>query len=154
MVSANKFYQMVKSLGGAGAAGQINPNSDGLSDALFSGAPAATDTAFNTTAHTLTGSSAAEVANGGGYTSNGNALSGISFTMSTGTGTLNVTDPAVWTGSGGGFGPFRYVVLYDTTQGGVTTRTPMLWWDYGSSISLNAGDTFTVTHGGSVLTIA
>ncbi len=153
MASATKFYQFVKALSGAGAAGQLNLNTDGLSDALFSGAPAVTDTAFNTSAHTLTGSGAAEVANGGGYTSGGNALSAISFTMSTGTGTLNVTDPTPWTGSGGGFGPFQYVVLYDTTAGAATTRTPMLFWNYGSSISLLAGETFTVAHGGSVLSI-
>lgn len=157
MSSFNKFNQFVKALSGAGAAGQLNLNTDGIKDALFDGviAPLATDTAFNTTAHTLTGSSAAEVANGNGYTAGGNALTAPTFTMSGGTGTLNTGgDPAVWTASGGTIGPLRYVVAYDTTAGAVTTRTPIGFWDYGSQITLQIGETFTVTHGGSLLTIA
>lgn len=152
-IAATKFNQFVKALSGAGAAGQLNLNSDGISDALFSTAPAATDTAMNTTGHTMTGSGAAEVANGNGYTANGNALSGISFTMSGATGTLNVTDPTPWTGSGAGF-TFRYVVAFDTTQGAAATRTPIVFYDYGSNLTINPGDTFTIAHGGSLLTIA
>ncbi len=153
MAAANKFNQFCKALSGAGAAGQPNLNSDGFKDALFTGAPAATDTAYNTSNNTLVGSGAAELVTGNGYTLGGNALGGISFTMSGGTGTLNCTDPAVWTASGGTM-VFRYVVCWDTTIGAATTRTPVLWWDYGSSLTLQIGETFTVAHGASLLTLA
>ena len=40
-------------------------------------------------------------------------------------------------------GPFRYVVMYDNTA--TTPLKPLIgWWDYGSSITLSSGDTFTV----------
>jgi hypothetical protein len=49
----------------------------------------------------------------------------------------------VFTASGGTIGPFRYAVLYDDTP--TSPADPLVsWWDYGSSITLNAGETFTV----------
>jgi hypothetical protein len=66
-----------------------------------------------------------------------------------GVGTLtgvNVT----WTAAGGAFGAFRYVVLYNDDPAG----DPLIgWWDYGSSITVSAGESFTVDFGASVLTI-
>lgn len=48
-----------------------------------------------------------------------------------------------WTATGGGFGPFQYVAVYDTTP---TTPTDILigTWAVGSSTSITAGNTFTV----------
>jgi hypothetical protein len=54
---------------------------------------------------------------------------------------LVLGDPPTWTASGAGFGPFRYAVLYNDTA---ASKGLIGWWDYGSSISLSAGDTFTV----------
>jgi hypothetical protein len=45
-----------------------------------------------------------------------------------------------WTASGGSFGPFQYVVLRDTTA----TNALVGYWDYGSSISVTTGNSFTV----------
>ena len=50
----------------------------------------------------------------------------------------------VWTASGGSFGPFRYVILYDTTPAATPTDPLVGYWDYGSSISITNGNTFTV----------
>lgn len=74
------------------------------------------------------------------------------YTESGGTGTLTGVD-IVWTASGGSFGPFRYAVLYNDTP--VSPADPLIgWWDYGSSITVNTGETFTVNFGASLLTIA
>lgn len=68
-----------------------------------------------------------------------------------GTATLAGTDK-VWTATGAGFGPFRYVVIYNESA---TSPLDALicWWDYGSSISVAAGETFTVDFGASILTL-
>ena len=72
------------------------------------------------------------------------------YSATGGTGTMTATD-VTWTASGGTFGPFRYVVLYNETA----TDDPLVgWWDYGSNITLNDTETFTVDFGASVLTIA
>lgn len=92
-----------------------------------------------------------DLATGGGYTQGGNTAAVSSATHSAGTYKLVLSSPTAWTGSGGGFGPFRYVILWDST-----TSHPIGYWDYGSSISLAAGDTFTVTLSGAngVFTVA
>jgi hypothetical protein len=44
----------------------------------------------------------------------------------------------------GSVGPFRYVVLYN--DGPTSPVDPLIgYWDYGSSISLASGETFTIT---------
>jgi len=46
----------------------------------------------------------------------------------------------VWTASGGDFGPFRYVVLYNDTA----TGDPLIgWWDLGSSVTIVDTKAFT-----------
>lgn len=65
----------------------------------------------------------------------------------TGSGTgvwrFNVGADKVWTASGGSFGPFRYAVLYDDTPS--SPADPVVGYvDYGSSISVNVGETFTL----------
>ena len=51
----------------------------------------------------------------------------------------------------GTVGPFRYVVLYNDTA---ANDDLICWYDYGSSITLNAGETFTLDFGATVLTLA
>ena len=77
------------------------------------------------------------------------ALNTLSET--TGTATVAGTDK-VWTASGGSFGPFRYVVLYNETQ--TSPVDPLVcWWDYASSITVLTGETFTVDFGASIFTL-
>jgi hypothetical protein len=80
-----------------------------------------------------------DLATGGGYTQGGEAAATSSSTNVAGVYKLVLADPATWTGSAGGFGPFRYAILYDST-----TNIPVGHWDYGSSISVGTGETFTV----------
>ena len=71
------------------------------------------------------------------------------YSEAAGTGTLTAVD-IVWTASGGSFGPFQYVVLYNDTH---ISDGLIGWWDYGAAITVNDGETFTVDFGSSVLTI-
>ena len=45
----------------------------------------------------------------------------------------------------GAVSPFRYVVIYDDT---VANDPLVAWFDYGSSITMQNGDTFTLTFDG------
>ena len=91
-------------------------------------------TGVNAAAGTIT-----EVANGNGYTTGGNAATVTSATQTGGTYKLVLASPSTWTASGAGFS-FQYAVLVDTT-----TRTNVAYWDYGSSQTVAAGETVTVT---------
>jgi hypothetical protein len=91
----------------------------------------------------------AEITAEHGYPAGGSDVQNL-YSEATGTGTLTATD-VIWTASGGSFGPFRYVVLYDDTH---ANDILIAWWDYGSAITVLTGETFTVDFGASVATIA
>jgi len=92
-----------------------------------------------------------EITAGNGYTAGGTAASITSSAQTTGTYKLVLGD-VVFTATGA-VGPFRYVVLYNDTA---TNKDLIGFYDYGSSLSLASGDTFTVDFDPStgVLTIA
>ena len=93
----------------------------------------------------------AEITVENGYPSGGTDVQN-DYTETTGTGTMTGTD-VVWTASGGSFGPLRYVVLYNDTP--TSPADPLLgWWDYGSPVTVNDTETFTVDFGASVLSIS
>ena len=73
-------------------------------------------------------------------------LTTASSSQSGGTFSLDFND-LVLTASGS-VGPFRYVVIYDDT---VTGDPLVAWFDYGSSITMANGDTFTLTFNASGL---
>lgn len=75
-----------------------------------------------------------------GYAAGGSAVTITSSAQAGGTYKL-VGNDLVFTAAGGSFGPFRYAVFYNSTP----AAGPLIgWWDYGSSLSINNGETFTV----------
>ena len=93
-----------------------------------------------------------EISTGNGY-SGPLTLTVTSSAQSSGTYSLVANDPSVITASGGTVGPFRYVVLYNDTP--TSPADPVIgYWDYGSAITLQDGETFTIDLGASVLTLA
>lgn len=147
MASFNKFHVFVEDL----AEKVHNLGSDNLKVYLSNAAPnASTHVGYDG----LTGSTGpAEITAGNGYTAGGNAAAVTSSAQTGGTYKLVLADPATWTAAGGSIGPFRYVVLYNDTS---TGDRLIGWWDYGSSITLAATESFAVDFDGvnGVLTLA
>ncbi len=93
----------------------------------------------------------AEITAANGYPSGGSDIVN-DYTETTGTGSCTGTD-VTWTASGGSFGPLRYIPLYNDTP--ASPLDPLIgWWDHGSSVTINDGESFTVDFGASVFTIA
>lgn len=143
MAAFNKYQCFVENL----AEKVHNLGSDTLKIMLSNTAP-------NAATHTVR-ADAAEIAAGNGYTSGGNAAAVSSSAQTSGTYKLVLSDPATWVASGGTIGPFRYAILYNDTP--TSPIDPLIgYWDYGTSITLNDGETFTAdldaTNG--VLTVA
>lgn len=142
MASFVKFQPFVENL----AEKAFNLGSDTLKVALTNTAPVNTQGVFDP------GTNHPPPAAANGYTSGGNSVTISSSAQSSGTYKL-VLDDTTFTASGGSIGPFRYVILYDDTA---ANNELIAYWDYGSSITLLTGETFTVDFDGSagVLTIA
>lgn len=139
MASFNKFNIFVQDVGRK----VHNLNADTLKIMLTNVAPVAA----NAVLADLTDLSTAN-----GYTAGGSAAASNSFTQSSGTAKLLAND-VTFTASGGTIGPFRYAVIYNSTASG----GPLIgWWDYGTSVSVTTGNTFTVDLDGTngVLTLA
>lgn len=139
MATFQKFEPFVEYL----AEGAFNLGSDTLKVALTNTAPTSTDGLLGD----LT-----QISAGNGYTSGGESVTISSSAQTSGTYKLVLAD-VTFTASGGTVGPFRYAVLYDDTS---ASDKLIGYWDYGSSVTLQDAETFTVdfdaTNG--VLTIA
>lgn len=108
------------------------------------------NTAPNVSTHTVR-ADVTELSTANGYTSGGSSATNVG-SSSAGTFTLTGTD-IVFTASGGSVGPFRYAILYNDTP--TSPADPLIgYWDYGSSVTLASGETFTVDFGASLFTIA
>jgi len=120
-----------------------NLGSDTLKIGLTNTSPNAADTVYDDAGHTLKATSnAAELAAGGGYSAGGTAVGANANSQSSGTDKL--TGNAVVFTSSGTIGPFRYAFLYNASAGSAGNRPLLGWWDYGSAVTLNNGETLTV----------
>jgi hypothetical protein len=99
--------------------------------ALTNTAPGVGDTVWNTTV-------APPPAAANGYPTGGNTLTTTSSATASGIFKLVLAD-SVFTATAGGIGPFRYVVVYNSSAANKVVG----WADYGSSTSLALNDTFT-----------
>jgi hypothetical protein len=137
MASFVKFHQFVEDLG----LGVHNLDTGALKIYLTNATPDQTADLVKT--------DLAEITNQNGYTAPVD-VTGV-WTESGGTATLAGTDVVIT--ATGAVGPFRYAVLYNDTP--TSPADPLIgYWDYGSSISLANGETFTVDFGASILTVA
>lgn len=85
-----------------------------------------------------------EIAGGNGYTAGGTAVTITSSAQSSGTYKL-VGNDVVFTASGGAIANFRYATLYNDTA---TNDELIGFWDYGSTVTLNDGESLTVDFDG------
>ena len=84
-----------------------------------------------------------DLATGGGYTAGGANVATSSSGMQGSDFVLVLADPAVWTGTGGGF-TFRYALLVNKTVLQGANGTVVGYWDYGSSQAVAASETVTI----------
>jgi hypothetical protein len=126
----NKFQSFVDDLS-KGVHNFTTSTGNVLKVVLSNTVPAATNTIL---------SNITQIAAGNGYTTGGITTT-QTLTNTTGTEKLVCTN-VVWTASGGTMGPFRYAVLYNSTP---VNGNLIAWWDYGSSVTLNPTETFTVS---------
>jgi len=134
MATFNKFYPFVEAL----AEKVHNLGSDQLKIALTNSAPSTANSVLtDITEISYTNCSSRNVTT-------------TSSSQTAGTYSL-VTSDLVLTASGGTVGAFRYVVLFNDTA---ASKNLIGWYDYGSSITLNDTETFTIDFGATTLTLA
>ncbi|MFA5056656.1 MAG: hypothetical protein WC485_00960 [Opitutaceae bacterium] len=137
MADFNKFQDFVEQLGKG--VHQLHAAGHTLKVFLTNEAPVTTDTVKT---------DMAEITAEHGYNAGGEDTQN-DFAESGGTGSCTGTD-ITWTASGGTIGPFRYAVLYNDDA----SDRLIGWWDYGSAITLNAGESFKTDFGASMFTLA
>lgn len=128
MATFNKFNSFIEF-----AVESANLGSDSFKVALCNTAP----TASNSTLADLT------LASGAPANLDSVTITTSASSQTGGTYKLVLADKTMT--ASGTVGPFRYVVIYDDT---VATDPLVGYYDYGSSITLNSGDSFTVDFDG------
>ena len=134
MATFNKIQGFIGYLG----LGEVNLNTDTFNIYLSNAAPSASADDVKT--------DIAEITIENGYT--GPVDIQNTYSEAAGTGTMVAVDVVI-TASGGTVGPFQYAVIYDDTH---ASDILMGWYDYGSAVTLNAGESFTVDFGASLAT--
>lgn len=137
MATFNKFNAFVENI----AEGVHNLQTGALTVALTNTAPSASNSVL------------ADITQISYSNASSRALTVSTSAQTSGTYKLVINDLTIT--ASGTVGPFRYVVLYNDTP--TSPADPLIgWYDYGSSITLANGETFTIDFDGTngVLTIA
>lgn len=150
MAAYNKFNVFVEDITAAfhDLFGTAGTDADTCKVMLTNTTPVATNTVF---------ANITEITAANGYTAGGISAANVG-TRSTGTMTLTGTN-VTWTAAGGTIGPFQWVVLYNSTRASTPVKPLIAWWDYGSALTLNDGESFTVkfnngASSGTIFTLA
>ena len=144
MAIYNKFQQFVEDLAAKvhDVFGTAGATADTLKVYLSNAAPSASGDAVKL--------DMAEITNQNGYAAPVSVAN--VGTRSGGTVTVQGTSLTI-TASGGTVGPFQYVVLYNDTPS--SPADPLIaWWDYGSTITLQDGESFSVKFNGAAVGVA
>jgi hypothetical protein len=80
-------------------------------------------------------------ANGYNSANGGNTVTTTSFTQTSGVAKLILAD-SLFTASAGGIGPFQYAILHNSSSS--PAEKIIGWYNYGSAVTLNDTETFTV----------
>jgi hypothetical protein len=110
---------------------------DALKVMLTNTAPAASNAAYADV-------SGGELPTGGGYTVGGATVTTTASGQTAGLWVFKGTAASPTWSATASLPAFRYVILYDTTPTTPTNKPLLGWWDYGSVVNMNSGDTFTV----------
>jgi hypothetical protein len=141
MATFNKFSDFVEQL--LNGAHNLNGTAHAVKAYLTTAVPNATNSIK---------ADVVEMPPGQGNYSTGGADITNAIARTGGTAIVTAVD-VVWTGTGTGFGPFRYVVLYNDTQ--TDPVDPLIgYYDYGSNVSVAASETFTIDFGTAVFNLA
>jgi hypothetical protein len=116
-----------------------NLGADSLQIMLTNTAPVATNTVY---------SNLADLSTANGYTAGGTAIGSNAYSQVSGLATLTGSN-VVYTATGS-VGPFRYPAIYNNTASG---KNLIGFYDYGSSVTLVSGETFTVNLSSGILTL-
>lgn len=141
MAAFNKFEQFIADVAAGVHANALNADTDTLKVYLSNTAP---DAAADAVKGDL-----AEITNENGYTAPVDAQNAASKSGSVIT--VAGTDVVI-TASSGTVGPFQYAVLYNDTPS--SPLDPLIgWWNYGSPVTLQDGESITVDFGASLFTL-
>ncbi len=142
MAAYNKFEDFVRALG-IGEHGDLNAAGTTCKVYLTNNPPSAS---LDNVKADL-----AESVSGTGYTAGGDDVQ-QTYTEASGTATMGGTD-IVWTAGAADWTALQYAVLYNDTP--TAPADPLIaWWDYGSSITLGNGETFTFDITTNIFTLA
>lgn len=142
MATFNKFNHFMVDVVGGVHVNALNADTDVLKVYLSNAAP-------NAASHTIK-ANVAEISATGSYPAGGTDAQNAA-TNTTGVITVAGTD-ITFTASGGSIGPFQYAVLYNDTPG--SPVDPLIgWWDYGTPVTLQDGESFKVDFGASMFSV-
>ena len=141
MATPTKFQTFVTDMAAGTHADAINAQTDTLKVSLCLTSPSASlDSLFADLPTETTGT---------GYTAGGEDALNTTSTAS-GAITVGASGNPSWTAGAADWDDFRYVTLYNSTPAGGPL---IMYWDYGSTVSLGNGETFTVNVTTNYLTV-